>query len=292
MRDEGRLHRVEPSDRRRALRSSRPRRRPGSRASARQALIRLPSTSTVQAPHWPRSQPFLVPVSSSRSRSRSRSVTRGSSRSTSRRTPLMVRLRARVILAPRRWNCRFGCRRRSPGGRLSVDLGARQRRRFGGGWVATLLYGGCLRFATRAREDDGTGGREGKSRATLGLGSQPGEAPRGRPGGIQHGRSRCQPGGGGADGRVGNWHALPALPYARGALQCRVSSRGRPTRRACGPAGRRPAAGGGPAPLAACQRRHDRDEEGHARRAGACGRQFEGTLCRLRGAADSRGRRS
>ena len=31
-------------------------------ASARQELIRRPSTMTVQAPHWPRSQPFLVPV--------------------------------------------------------------------------------------------------------------------------------------------------------------------------------------------------------------------------------------
>ena len=31
-------------------------------ASARQELIRRPSTRTVQAPHWPRSQPFLVPV--------------------------------------------------------------------------------------------------------------------------------------------------------------------------------------------------------------------------------------
>ena len=31
-------------------------------ASARHELIRRPSTSTVQAPHWPRSHPFLVPV--------------------------------------------------------------------------------------------------------------------------------------------------------------------------------------------------------------------------------------
>ena len=29
-------------------------------ASVRQELMRLPSTSTVQAPHWPWSQPFLV----------------------------------------------------------------------------------------------------------------------------------------------------------------------------------------------------------------------------------------
>src|SRR5260221_7590475 len=59
-------------------------------ASARHELIRRPSTRTVQAPHWPRSQPFLVPVRSRRSRRRSRSVTRGSSSSTSRRTPFTV----------------------------------------------------------------------------------------------------------------------------------------------------------------------------------------------------------
>ena len=41
--------------------------------------MRRPSTSTVQAPHWPRSQPFLVPVRPRRSRSASSSVTRGSS---------------------------------------------------------------------------------------------------------------------------------------------------------------------------------------------------------------------
>src|SRR6267143_3943414 len=49
-------------------------------ASARHELIRRPSTMTVQAPHWPRSQPFFVPVNSRCSRRRSRSVTRGSSR--------------------------------------------------------------------------------------------------------------------------------------------------------------------------------------------------------------------
>ena len=50
-------------------------------ASVRQALMRLPSTSTVQAPHWPRSQPFFEPVSPTTSRSASSSVTRGSSAS-------------------------------------------------------------------------------------------------------------------------------------------------------------------------------------------------------------------
>ncbi len=41
--------------------------------------MRRPSTRMVQAPHWPRSHPFLVPGRSSRSRNRSSSVTRGSS---------------------------------------------------------------------------------------------------------------------------------------------------------------------------------------------------------------------
>ena len=47
-------------------------------ASFRQLLMRWPSTSTVQAPHWPWSQPFLMPVRSARSRSRSSKVTQGS----------------------------------------------------------------------------------------------------------------------------------------------------------------------------------------------------------------------
>ena len=33
-------------------------------ASVRQELMRRPLTSTVHAPHWPWSQPFLVPVRS------------------------------------------------------------------------------------------------------------------------------------------------------------------------------------------------------------------------------------
>src|SRR4051812_17369366 len=47
-------------------------------ASVRQELIRCPSTSTVQAPQAPRSQPFFVPVRASRSRSASSKVVRGS----------------------------------------------------------------------------------------------------------------------------------------------------------------------------------------------------------------------
>src|SRR5262249_11659168 len=58
-------------------------------ASARQELIRRPFTSTVHAPHWPWSQPFLVPVRSRRSRSASSSVVQGASVSL-RSTPLTV----------------------------------------------------------------------------------------------------------------------------------------------------------------------------------------------------------
>ncbi len=50
-------------------------------ARQKQESTRTPSTSTVQAPHWPWSHPFLVPVSASRSRSASSKVTRGSSSS-------------------------------------------------------------------------------------------------------------------------------------------------------------------------------------------------------------------
>ena len=78
MRDEGGLHRMQrrPAPAPSMVRMSAP---SWLTASARQELIRRPSTSTVQAPHWPRSQPFLVPVRSRRSRRRSSRVTRGSS---------------------------------------------------------------------------------------------------------------------------------------------------------------------------------------------------------------------
>ena len=58
-------------------------------ASVRQELIRRPSTSTVQAPHWPWSQPFLVPVRSRRSRNASSRVVHGAITS-STRAPLTV----------------------------------------------------------------------------------------------------------------------------------------------------------------------------------------------------------
>jgi len=46
-------------------------------ASVRHELIRRPSTRTVQAPHWPWSQPFLVPVRPRWMRSASSSVVHG-----------------------------------------------------------------------------------------------------------------------------------------------------------------------------------------------------------------------
>src|SRR5260370_5498336 len=46
-------------------------------AGVRHELIRRPSTRTVQAPHWPWSQPFLVPVSPRWMRSASSSVVHG-----------------------------------------------------------------------------------------------------------------------------------------------------------------------------------------------------------------------
>src|SRR5262245_15450929 len=46
-------------------------------ARVRHELMRLPSTSTVQAPHCPWSQPFFVPVKSNCSRNRSSKVVHG-----------------------------------------------------------------------------------------------------------------------------------------------------------------------------------------------------------------------
>ncbi len=48
-------------------------------AKLRQEFTRRPLTWTVQAPHWPWSQPFFVPVSSALSRRQSNNVVRGSS---------------------------------------------------------------------------------------------------------------------------------------------------------------------------------------------------------------------
>src|SRR5262245_34795847 len=46
-------------------------------ASVKHELMRLPSTRTVHAPHWPWSQPFFVPVRSSCSRRASSRVVHG-----------------------------------------------------------------------------------------------------------------------------------------------------------------------------------------------------------------------
>jgi len=59
-------------------------------ASTRQEFTRRPSSSTVQAPHWPWSQPFLEPVRPRWSRSRSSRDVRWSS-SLDRSTPLTIR---------------------------------------------------------------------------------------------------------------------------------------------------------------------------------------------------------
>src|SRR3954451_12601643 len=55
--------------------------------------MRLPSISTVQAPHWPWSQPFLVPVRSRCWRKRSSSVVQGATASCLL-WPLIVRITA------------------------------------------------------------------------------------------------------------------------------------------------------------------------------------------------------
>src|SRR5437867_10166547 len=54
-----------------------------------------PSTSTVQAPHWPSPQPYLVPVRSSSSRRTARRVVSGST-STSLGWPLTIKARRAI----------------------------------------------------------------------------------------------------------------------------------------------------------------------------------------------------
>src|SRR4051794_38855425 len=69
-------------------------------ASARHAFTRRPSSSTVHAPHWPWSQPFLAPMRSSCSRSRSRSDVRVST-VTARRSPLTPKVMAASNMSQR-----------------------------------------------------------------------------------------------------------------------------------------------------------------------------------------------
>ena len=61
--------------------------------------MRRPSTRTVQAPHCPRSQPFLVPVRCSCSRRRSSSVTLAVIQFDCPPLPLMVRVIDRLVRA-------------------------------------------------------------------------------------------------------------------------------------------------------------------------------------------------
>ena len=142
MRDEGGLHRMQAGRRRATpsmVRMSAPSRLT---ASARQELIRRPSTSTVQAPHWPRSQPFLVPVRSSRSRSRSSSVTRGSSKLDV--APHAVHGEAdgevHAGLRSMLWSNAMRCRRRGSAGMSGLAL--------------ILIYGGILRFQGRGQTEN------------------------------------------------------------------------------------------------------------------------------------------
>src|SRR3984957_15511497 len=71
-------------------------------ASVRQELIRRPSTSTVQAPHWPWSQPFLVPVRSRWSRNASSKVVHGA---TLRRRSTPLRTSDNAILSGTSMGC-------------------------------------------------------------------------------------------------------------------------------------------------------------------------------------------
>src|SRR6516162_2254665 len=99
-------------------------------ASARQELIRRPSTRMVQAPHCPRSQPFLVPVKWSCSRRRSSSVTRGSCNVILRTTPFTVSEIDKLMRCSDR--CMFNVER---------DLEARRRHLSRGGRAPRLRQG-------------------------------------------------------------------------------------------------------------------------------------------------------
>jgi hypothetical protein len=86
-------------------------------ASVRQELTRRPSTSTVQAPHWPWSQPFLVPVRSRCSRSASSRVVHANGVCSPRRTrdhALAVEIRDGLGSAPAKISA-IARRSRGPG---------------------------------------------------------------------------------------------------------------------------------------------------------------------------------
>src|SRR5215467_6922662 len=77
-------------------------------ASVKHELMRFPSTNTVHAPHWPWSQPFLVPVRSSRSRRTSSRVVQGSTFNVEPWTTLLDVLRDRLDLTGTKKGCDHG----------------------------------------------------------------------------------------------------------------------------------------------------------------------------------------
>src|SRR5262249_13174533 len=141
-------------------------------ARLRQLLMRRPFASTVHAPHWPWSQPFLVPVRWRCSRSASSSVVRGS-RSIWRTRPLTVRA---VVIAALRL---FYWRREKTRGRESTervlchpfDFGPAssldRRRRLEGMTDFSLRPIGVIRSVLRSLDDAPKQGREGAPDAWL-----------------------------------------------------------------------------------------------------------------------------
>src|SRR5260370_10880164 len=130
---------------------------------------------TVQAPHWPRSQPFFVPVNSRCSRRRSRSVTRGSSRWTVLVTPFTFRVvetgmrrlpKAMIRQTVDRTQLYLSLPRLGRNGKIAETLAKRTRcfsERVCPGFLdastmhqcsAAAIYGGCLRFS-RGQSSDG-----------------------------------------------------------------------------------------------------------------------------------------
>ena len=135
--DEGGLHRVQLAALGQALDG-------GDRAALdgggqRQAAsTRRPSTCTVQAPHWPWSQPFFEPVSARWSRSASSSVVRGSS---DEAPVAAVDVERQSTAARRRGGGGFGARRRRAdrqGRRRAQRSCEKAAPAWAGRWIAPL----------------------------------------------------------------------------------------------------------------------------------------------------------